>query len=147
MEDMVRKGFSTISELAEAIRARSGLPYRVVHRLCGQTVSKMIELGRTAEQIDRKVLNETARLLGLPEIDLGDAEIRQAVDPVEFVRSRDGVGGTAPAEGLRMLDDRQARLRKLVDEQAGRRRAIELAGQALAEGWRRLEAAPAAPGR
>ena len=107
-----------LERMAEAIRAKSGLPYRVVHRLCGQTVSKMIELGRTAEQIDRKILNETARLLELPEIDLGDAEIRQAVDPVEFVRSRDGVGGTAPAEGRRMLDDRQARLRKLVDEQA-----------------------------
>jgi argininosuccinate lyase len=147
MEDMVRKGFSTISELAEAIRAKSGLPYRVVHRLCGQTVSKMIERKMTAEQIDREVLNETARLLGLPKIDLSDAEIRQAVDPVEFVRSRDGVGGTAPAEGRRMLDDRQARLRKLGDEQAGRRRTIELAVQALAEGWRRLEAAPAPPGR
>jgi len=139
MKDMVRRGFSTISELAEAIRSKSRLPYRVVHRLCGQTVSMMIEQKKTAEQIDRNVLNEVAGRLGLPAVDLSDAEIRRAVDPVEFIRSCDGVGGTAPAEGRRMLDDRRARLQRLGDEQAARRQTIVRARQLLAEGWRRLD--------
>jgi argininosuccinate lyase len=138
MEEMVRSGFSTISELAEAIRAKSGLPYRVVHRLCGQMVSRMIEQKKTAERIDRSVLNETAERLSLPAIDLSDEEIRRAVDPVEFVRSRDGLGGTAPSEGRRMLDDRRERLRRLGDAQAARRQKIARARETLAGGWARL---------
>lgn len=140
MEQMVRRGFSTISELAETIRGKTAWPYRVVHRLCGQVVSRMIETGKSAEDVRQGDLNAAAAVMGLEPIDLSDEEIRRAVDPLEFVHSRDTIGGTAPAEGRRMLQERRQRLQGYREEQAQRYRRIEAARAALQAGWRRLEA-------
>lgn len=145
MEQMVRKGFSTISELAEAVQKKSGLPYRIVHRLCGQVVSRMIEQDKTSEDISARDLEEVAAAMGLEAIGLRDDEVRRAVDPQEFVRSRDGIGGTAPAEGRRMLRERHKRLKRLREEQQRRRAALDRAASVLQEGWRSLESGQ--PGR
>jgi len=107
MLGLVEQGFSTVSELAELIQQRSGQPYRVVHRLIGQIVSTMIDQGKAAPDIDSRFIAAIAAKTGFPYVEITDAEVKRALDPVQFVTTHKSPGGTAPEEGLRMLDLRK----------------------------------------
>ena len=125
MFDLVESGFSMVSELAELIQRRSGQPYRVVHRLIGQIVNTMIEQGKTAREIDSQIVASTAKTAGLPPVEITDAEVKKALDPLEFVIAHRSPGGTAPEEGRRMLVERIRRLEEMGKRQKERHRCIK----------------------
>jgi argininosuccinate lyase len=133
MYNLVESGFSSVSELAELIQHKSGQPYRVVHRLIGQIVTTMIEEGKTAREIDSRIVASVAKRTGFPPVELTDEEVRKALDPWEFVASHDSPGGTAPKEGRRMLVERVRRLEEMGKAQKERRRRIQEAEASLDE--------------
>ena len=138
MYDLVENGFATVSELAELLQRKSGQPYRVVHRLIGQIVSTMIEEGKTARQIDSRVVEAVAQRTGFPSVKLTDEEVRKALDPWEFITAHDSTGGTAPKEGRRMLVERVRCLEQLGRAQRERRRLIQEAEGRLDEAIRTI---------
>jgi argininosuccinate lyase len=125
------KDFLTVTELADTLVRREKMSFREAHALVGQVVRAC---GR-----DDSPSAITAALLALrPSLRLAPEEIKQALDPVHFVRIRNIVGGPAPertAEALAqalseqreidtwidakttLLDDAQAGLRQQVTDQ------------------------------
>jgi argininosuccinate lyase len=117
MLSMVERGFSTVSELAELIQQKSGQPYRIVHRLVGQVVNHMLAAGKTAADIDAAAVRQTMTDLDFPAVPLTEAEIKRVLDPRHFIDMHSSLGGTAPAEGQRMLAERQTHLQQMRAEQ------------------------------
>lgn len=124
MLEIVEKGFSTVSELAELIQRKSGQPYRVVHRVIGQIVNTMIEENKNLKDINPSIINKVARQAALPMFELSEEEVKKALDPIEFVQAHKSVGGTSPDEGRRMLRARDQISKRLSDEQKKRRQRV-----------------------
>lgn len=122
MLELTERGFSTVSELAELIQSRSDQPYRVVHRLIGQIVNSVVAEGKTARDIDTRTIAATGKQLDFPPVEITDAEVRRALDPREFVFAHDSIGGTAPRESRRMLDQRKESLETMKRNQESRLR-------------------------
>jgi argininosuccinate lyase len=133
MLNLVASGFSSVSELAVLIQRKSAQPYRVVHRLIGQIVGTMIEEGKTAREIDSRIVAFVAKRMGFPPVELNDAEVRKALDPWEFISAHGSPGGTAPKEGRRMLVERVRRLEAMGKAQKERHRLIKEAEDKLDE--------------
>ena len=99
--------------------------------MIASTASRAISEGKTAEEISVEMIEEAA-LEGLgSELGMSEEELRLAVDPLENVRRRKAIGGPAPEEVKRMIDDRRAKLGREELRHDKRRRSLEEAYQEL----------------
>ncbi len=117
------RNFSTMTELADLLVREHGLSFRTAHRLVSTLVNAALARGLRADGIDLALVEAAAEeVLGRP-LGMAAGKLRQALDPLESVRSHAGPGGPAPwvvaqaleqlqqenrvlAEGLRTLTDR-----------------------------------------
>ena len=131
MMSYASKGFSTMTELADTLVRNHGLSFRQAHDVIASTVSRAISEDKTAEEITVEMIEEAA-IEGLGrEIGMSEEELRLAIDPLENVRRRRAIGGPAPEEVKRMIDDRQEKIESEELKHDERRRKLEEAYQKL----------------
>jgi argininosuccinate lyase len=126
MLDRAGRSFATATELAAAIHRRGGLSYRTAHRVVANLVLRASRLGRDARNVDLALLNESARDLLGHELEIDEATLRKALDPVAFVAAHAVTGGPAP----NAVRESVASARATLDE---RKRAVEDDHAALAD--------------
>jgi argininosuccinate lyase len=128
------RDFITVTELADTIVRREGLPFRAAHQIVARAVREALAAGAelSYETLQAAAVGLTGRRLGLTE-----EEAREALDPEHFVAVRKVLGGPAPSETRRALA--AEREREDDDERWLRERADALA--AYPEELRRLAAA------
>ncbi len=98
------EGFSTGTELADRIVRTTGLSFRQAHHIVGLLTLTAIKAGKKANEITGEMVDAAAReVIGRP-LQLGEATIKLALDPVENVRVRSIIGGPAPEEVARAID-------------------------------------------
>ncbi|MCW3978205.1 MAG: argininosuccinate lyase [Candidatus Bathyarchaeota archaeon] len=128
------RGFSTMTELADTLVRNHGLSFRQAHDVIASTTSRAISEGKTVDQITIDMVEEAA-LEGIGrELGISEEELRLAVNPIENVRRRKVVGGPAPEEVKRMIDDRRSK----VDLEESRHRERQ---ENLEKAYKRLAAA------
>ncbi|MCW3979001.1 MAG: argininosuccinate lyase, partial [Candidatus Bathyarchaeota archaeon] len=128
------RGFSTMTELADTLVRNHGLSFRQAHDVIASTTSRAISEGKMVDQITIEMVEEAA-LEGIGgELGISEEELRLAVDPTENVRRRKVVGGPAPEEVKRMIDDRRSK----VDLEEARHRERK---ENLEKAYKRLAAA------
>ncbi|MBE7560233.1 argininosuccinate lyase [bacterium] len=136
-EQMLRyaqEGFSTCSELAAVLVREVGMPFRVTHAIVAEVVRRLIDKGKTAADTTPELVDEAAvAIIGEP-VGLTEEQIKGAMDPIVFVETHDSIGGVAPKEVLRMVNERRK------DLEAARRRQKDRLGQ-LEKADQELEAA------
>ncbi len=101
-------GFSTATELADSLVRITGMPFRTAHGIVG----RLAALGRRPIPQD---LDEAAlELAGFRPSERGfSAEaLEKALDPRSNVALRANVGGPAPVEARRMVEERLLRIEK-----------------------------------
>jgi argininosuccinate lyase len=122
-------GFTTATELADTLTRDAGLPFRTAHGIVSRLVQSALARGLEPGDVTSSLLDETAeavigRPLGLPE-----GTVRQALDPVHFVKIRTQPGGPAPATMQIWLDKAERALATdhdwLSAEQARQTEAVE----------------------
>ena len=124
------------TDLAGAIVRERNLSWRTAHQITAILVRRALEKGKKPLDIDNEFLDQAAFEYMDKPIDLGNQRIREALDPLRAVKARSLIGGTAPAEVKRQIDNCFARLRhdtetlglkkqKLADAAAGLERAID----------------------
>jgi argininosuccinate lyase len=122
------------TDLAGAIVRECNLSWRTAHQITAILVRKALEQGKKPLDIDNEFLDQAAReYMGKP-IDLGNQRIREVLDPLRAVKARTLLGGTAPAEVTRQIENCFARLRKDT-------KALTHKKQKLADAAARLERA------
>jgi argininosuccinate lyase len=120
-----------MTDLADALVRQSGIDFREAHEVIARVVDAAIKERKTADLIDVAMIQQAAQAqLGHP-IDISEAAVRDALDPVRSVKLRNGVGGPAASSVATMIKAAQS---EIADEQsrlAARRGKIEAAAAAL----------------
>jgi argininosuccinate lyase len=111
MLDLSTRGFSTMTELADTLVRVSHISFREAHEIIAQTVLRAITEGKTANQITAEMVQESAVEIRDERLPITDDDILSAINPTENVNRRSLVGGPAPQEVQRMIEDRWGRIR------------------------------------
>jgi argininosuccinate lyase len=105
-----KKGFSTVTELADILVRNHGISFRKAHKVISQYVRNLSEqdkdvLDGSAEQLREVVLDVTGSTISLVE-----REYQDAIDPFHFVNIRNVVGGPSPVETKRQRENAERKL-------------------------------------
>jgi argininosuccinate lyase len=106
MERLTPEGFSTVTELADTLVRNRGLSFRTAHRVVAILVKDAIQNGLTVTDLTNDMLDESSKKITGKALGLSIDEVKKALDPRFNVRMRDTVGGPAPKEVMRMIQNR-----------------------------------------
>jgi argininosuccinate lyase len=115
MEDMAKSSFITVTELADTLVRQKLIPFRTAHRIVSKMVKEAISKGLNLNEISPEFLNEIAFRETGSIIEISEEDFNKALDPRNFINVRKIVGGPAPAEMNRMLEQRKEAFKQ--DEQ------------------------------
>ena len=96
--------FITVTELADVIVRREGLPFSLAHSIVAHLVKQSTEADRdiSYEMLKKATLEQTNR-----DLNLSEAEFDDALSAVNFVNVRAIYGGPAPAETRAALEEQR----------------------------------------
>jgi len=126
-------GFSTASELADEIYRHAGTPHRLAHSVVANVVTNAMDAGMKPTEITADMVESVAEEVLGQRLGLSDEQVRRALDPVFFVESHDHVGGPAPKEVLRMVQEGRKQLKSERARLAEQRAKLEAAARKLDE--------------
>lgn len=125
LRERAASGFTQATDLAETIMQEAGVPFRSAHRVVGLAVRRTLERDGDARGIPHDVLAAAAREVLGREMALSAGALTALDDPAEVVRTRQGLGGAAPAPVRAMIRECERRLATAASWQ--RRTAARLA--------------------
>lgn len=117
------RGFTTATELADTIVRETGLPFRTAHQIVG-AIARTSEIP-SLEELDKVglfIMRKPLSALGLTE-----EHIKDALDPMANIKHRGVVGGPAPTEMGRMIEDRRYWIAHCKRDVEDRREGIHMA--------------------
>lgn len=103
-------GFTTATELADALVRAAGLPFRQAHKIVATLVKSAVETHTPADALTLAMLQEAARRVTGAEVALTDAQFAAALDAAQFVAVRTVDGGVAPVATAVVLEAQAAQL-------------------------------------
>ena len=106
MLDLAKRGFSTVTELAAILYRKAEIPLREAHGIVADIVRSLVCDGKDATDIDSEIVMNITRDITGKQISLTNDDIAVVTDPVAFVNNHTSIGGVAPIEVLRMVEDR-----------------------------------------
>ncbi|MFQ6097125.1 MAG: argininosuccinate lyase, partial [Armatimonadota bacterium] len=133
MRELVGANFATATELANFLVREHGMPFRECHTLVGRLVRRLIDAGRTFDDVDL-----VARELEAHGVSATPEELGEVLDPERCVRRQKSTGSTNPDEVRRMIErfrgavraETTAKRRERINE--ARQRAARIVEQVLA---------------
>jgi argininosuccinate lyase len=141
--------FSTVTEVADEIVRKMGVSFRSAHEIVKHAVQGLYGQGQTSREMTLPLLNQAAgEVLGRPLEGITEEDVRKALDPLENVRRRAVVGGPAPQEASRGLEQLRGQLESDRRAWEGCGERLRAASSVMAGDVRRLlgESTPA-PGK
>jgi argininosuccinate lyase len=145
-ERLADRYWATSTDVATMLVDRVGLPWRTAHQIVGAFVRDLQRRGVEPAQATVADLQQAATDVAGESVPITQADIDDALRARSFVARRTLVGGPAPSEVARQIDDRLRR----IDEDAswlasveGRIRAADTRLDEAVDGW--IGPAPVAP--
>jgi argininosuccinate lyase len=111
MLELAKKGFSTATELAAVLYREASVPLRLAHGIVAEVVRKMIQEGKTADDITPEVVADAALKVSGNRIEISPVLLKSSIDPVNFVKVHSSRGGVSPDSLKNMITSR----RKLIE--------------------------------
>lgn len=102
MSSLLDASWSTSSNLADVLVQRHGVSFRQAHHVVGRIVRISMAEGIERRDVSPEIVNRAALETIGKELKISDGDLRLALDPREFVRSRVSAGGPGPQEIARM---------------------------------------------
>jgi len=131
MLKIVRAGYSCATEVASHLIEKGGYGGRLAHSISATMVRKARERGLKSYQCTGELLDEAAGYLGVRKPGLDTETVRRLLDPEEFIRTHNRLGGTAPEENRRLLEKRAGQLAEALERQRTRRERVRSALESL----------------
>ncbi|MEZ4675645.1 MAG: argininosuccinate lyase [Caldilineaceae bacterium] len=137
LQQRAGQGFTTATELADALVREAGLPFRQAHKVVATMVQQAVQSGVTSDQLTLEQLQRAAQdVLGQP-LNFTLEQFERALDPSMFINARNEIGGVAPratsalltqlASGLRVDQEWLVTAQTALNHSAAlRREAIEM---------------------
>lgn len=104
MEQVLYKGFSNATELADSLVIQGGLTFRAAHTIVGGAISQLFNAGKGQDDLTWDLLNEWSKKMSGKELPLSKEQVTQAKDFRVNVERRGCQGGTSQKEIRRMLE-------------------------------------------
>lgn len=105
-----RSGYSAATELANELVRRDGLDYRTAHDVVQTFILESVRQGLPSHEAKIEILQTAAQEVVGRELSISEEQVREALDPVHFVKVTNCRGGVAPEEVARMIDVRRKKL-------------------------------------
>ncbi len=102
------EGFTTATELADALVREAGLPFRSAHSIVARMVRGSVEaLEREggAVPMSLEMLQAAAQAVLGRQVNFSAEQLARALDPRAFVEARNGLGGVAPSSTQALLTE------------------------------------------
>jgi argininosuccinate lyase len=106
----LESGFTTATDLAEAIMGKGRLDFARAHMVVSRLARNLAARGLGARDTTLHDVEQAARDVGAPEIGLSEQALKRALDARAAIASRVATGGAASAALERMVDECRARL-------------------------------------
>lgn len=130
--------FTQGTDLADTLVREKGLSFRTAHKIIGVMIREAIDRGLKPSQMDVQMLDQAAMEgIGRP-LKLSPAAFAKALDPMEGVKARKGIGGVAPQAVKKSLQNRMRRLREDRDWLEERNRDLAAAERNLGKAVQRI---------
>ena len=100
-------GFTTVTELADTLVRRCGLPFRQAHSVVSALVRYAQERHFSADDLNAEMLRQVAKRALDIDLRLSDEWLKPALDPAAFVQARVLPGGAAPTATAKVLELQQ----------------------------------------
>lgn len=104
LRSRAEENFITVTELADVIVRREGLPFSLAHRIVAHLVKQSTEEDR---DISYDMLKKATSAQTHRDLNLSEAEFTDALNAVNFVNVRSIYGGPAPAETRAALEEQR----------------------------------------
>jgi argininosuccinate lyase len=104
LQQRASAGFTTVTELADALVREARLSFREAHQIVSALVSHALENDLAPDTLDAALLSEIAEVVTGEPLKLGDDVIRRALDSRHFVQQRQTLGGSAPKATAAVLE-------------------------------------------
>jgi argininosuccinate lyase len=134
----LRDGFTTATDLADALVRKHNLSFRQAHDIIVEVVVKALKEGKKAEEIDPEMVAYSSEKVIGRRLPISVEELASALDLYKNLLGRNTVGGPAPESVKKMIVNR----RKSVEDQAVKQRVrldrIKSAEKKLAEAEDRI---------
>jgi len=98
------EGFSTVTDLADAMVQHHGLSFSAAKKIVGRVVTMSHDEKLPISAVDSAVVARAAKEVLDLNLAMPEDEIRHALDPVENVRRRTIIGGPSPERVQEMID-------------------------------------------
>jgi argininosuccinate lyase len=138
MRRRANEGFSAVTALAEAIQVHRDLSYRTAHRVVARAVLLAVEQNKDATGIDSALVDQAAKEMIGRELKLDAQIIQKALDPKNFVEQHAVIGGPAPKEVRRMINERLGQLETDGKATEGLKQQIDRGKQLLKQATDRI---------
>lgn len=125
------QGFSTMTELADVLVREFNISFRQAHDIIAETTTKAIAEGTSADQITTEMIEVAAMKSIGRKLEVKQQDLKLAVNPLENIKRRKVLGGPAPEEVKRMIDDRKNRVNIDMTRHIARLKKLNQASEAL----------------
>jgi len=99
--------FATTTELANLLVKKYNVPFRTSHKIVGTVAKTLLDKKMALSDLTPELLNKTAKDVAGITLAVKLADIKDSIDPKNFVESHKATGGPAPAAVKRMLTSRK----------------------------------------
>ncbi len=124
MLEYVRNGYSCMTEVVAHMVREKGYGGRRSHRICAHLTRLARDRKIKAPDLTGEMLDEAARICEEEPPELTTAELQKCLDPLEFIKSHNNIGGPAPSETMRMLKARRTAIAQAKERQENRRKRV-----------------------
>ena len=111
--EVVRNGFSTVTDLADEMVRSMGLSFAAAKKIVGRLVVIAHDEGIACTQIDTALVARAAKEVLDIDLNMPQELITNALDPVQNVTRRHIIGGPSPERVQETIDNGQAQVEQL----------------------------------
>jgi argininosuccinate lyase len=99
--------FLTSTELANMLVRKHDVPFRTAHKIVGALVRTLIEEGKSLKDATPDLLAKVSQEFLESPLKVKAIEVREAIEPSNFVKSHKAKGGPSPKSAENMLEKRK----------------------------------------
>ena len=97
------ESLSTSTELANVIVRKYGVPFRTAHNIVGGIAKHLVDKGFDHSMVTPKLISSISKEICDLDLKMDEKDVKSALDPKEFVKAHNVIGGPSPTEVKRAI--------------------------------------------
>jgi argininosuccinate lyase len=130
MTQLLREGYSTMTDLADALVRKHNTPFRTAHDAVVDIILQALQTNTKPEDITPETINESTQKIAGEPLPLTQEEIHNAINPKKNVEARPN-GGPSPASVKNMIKKRKQQTTSEKERNQKRKNRIKTAYKKL----------------